>query len=70
MEGGSERQHLRGCETPMEHESDKDIQSSWGITSGVLCEIVYWIDRFKLTKICRPSATPLTVDAKLSSMEM
>lgn len=27
-----------------------------------------WIERFKFTKICLPSATPLTVDAKLSSM--
>lgn len=38
-----------------------------GVISGILLCIVYVIDFFRLSKIKRPSSTPLTIEAKLSS---
>ena len=38
-----------------------------GEISGMLLVSVYAMDFFKLSKIKRPSSTPVTIDAKLSS---
>ncbi|KAK2186780.1 hypothetical protein NP493_189g03019 [Ridgeia piscesae] len=38
-----------------------------GLISGMLLVSVYAIDFFKLSKMRRPSSTPVTIEAKLSS---
>lgn len=43
------------------------MKAKKGEISGIFDVSVYAIDFFKLSKIKRPSSTPVTIDAKLSS---
>mmetsp|Transcript_10974 Transcript_10974/g.26519 ORF Transcript_10974/g.26519 Transcript_10974/m.26519 type:complete len:210 (-) Transcript_10974:1274-1903(-) len=46
---------------------DKMIKIRNGVISGMFEDKVYAIDFFRLSKISRPSSTPLTIELKLSS---
>lgn len=46
------------------------IKAKNGDISGIFDVRVYAIDFFKLSKINRPSSTPVTIDAKLSSSKI
>jgi hypothetical protein len=46
------------------------MKAKKGEISGMLDVSVYAIDFFKLSKIKRPSSTPVTIDAKLSSSKI
>ena len=47
-----------------------EIKAKNGESSGILDVSVYAMDFFKLSKIRRPSSTPVTIEAKLSSSKI